>query len=167
MASHLLESVTHPRKAAGSPGSGSHCHSYPLILFLCFSILDSFPQSLCTDCFVVSLPLSQSLEGCLPSPLLRMPRPLLMLQGFCYRIDFYHSEGVGINISLGNVNPGSEVGAGPHSSAPPLSRGRWGRGFFRSDCSSVWNVKMFQFPQLSKLEPLCVLWPRFKNLVDC
>lgn len=167
MASHLLEPVTHPRKATGSLGCGSHYHSYPLILLLCFSILDPFPHSLGLYWSFCGLALSVAELRGLPLDLLPPPRPRLMLRGFCYRIDLYHLEGVGINISLGNVNPGSEVEAGPHSSARPLSRGRWGRGSFCSDCGSFWNVKMFQFPKLSEPEPSCVLWPQFKNLADC
>ena len=65
-----------------------------------------------------------------------------------------------ITIALGDVNPGAGVEAGVFALGQPLSRGSWGRGF-------SWNVKIFQFPKLSKLEPLCVLWPHFKSLADC
>lgn len=63
MASHLLEPVPRPRKVTGSLGCGSHHHSYPLILFLCFSLLDSFPHSLRAGRSVVSLFLSQNSPG--------------------------------------------------------------------------------------------------------
>lgn len=44
----------------------------------------------------------------LPLNLLPAPGPLVMLPGFCYCIDFYHFQGVGINISSGNVNQAAE-----------------------------------------------------------
>lgn len=142
------------------PGPRVACRSYPLILFLCFSTLESAPRPLPAGPSAVSPSVSLCLcRSC--------RRPWRCYKASVTVLIFAIFRGVGIDVSFGNGNPRSEAEAGPRPSVRPSRRGCRGPGPSCSDRGSSWNVKMFRFPKASDPEPLCVLWPRFKNLVDC
>lgn len=76
-------------------------------------------------------------------------------------------RGMQISIALGDVNPDASMEAGVFCSGPAFVQRLVGTRLLIVLIAASRGMKIFQFPRLSKLEALCVLWPHFKSLVDC
>lgn len=76
-------------------------------------------------------------------------------------------RGMQISVALGDVNPDAGGEAGVFCAGPACVQRLMGTRLLIVLTAASRGMKIFQFPRLSELEPLCVLWPHFKSLVDC